>query len=69
MVNRMYPDIVCRGEMDKSFIKALYKKIGALIGHRIGTTVITSADSIVISAFLGLQVLAIYGNYYYILDH
>jgi len=68
MVNRMYPDIVCRGEMDKSFIKALYKKIGALIGHRIGTTVITSADSIVISAFLGLQVLAIYGNYYYILS-
>lgn len=68
LVSKMYPDIICKGDMGKEFVKSLYKKVGALIGHRIGTTIITSADSIVISAFLGLHVLAIYGNYYYILS-
>lgn len=68
IVNKMFPEITCKGEMDKEFIKGLYKKVSALIGHRIGTTVITSADSIIISAFLGLHVLAVYGNYYYILS-
>ena len=68
LVKRMYPDIVCTGQMSKEFVHGIYKKVGALIGHRIGTTIITSADSIVISAFLGLHVLAVYGNYYYILS-
>lgn len=68
LVSKMYPDIICKGDMGKEFVKSLYKKVGALIGHRIGTTIITSADSIVISAFLGLHALAIYGNYYYILS-
>ncbi len=68
IVNKKFPDIVCKGSMSKDFMKTIYKKMGALIGHRIGTTIITSADSIVISAFLGLHVLAVYGNYYYILS-
>ncbi len=68
IVSKKYANIVCRGEMSSEFVKGLSKKIGALIGHRIGTTVITSADSIVISAFLGLHILAVYSNYYYILS-
>ena len=31
-------------------------------------TIVTSSDTIVISAFLGLKVLAIYQNYFYIMD-
>ncbi|URN84114.1 lipopolysaccharide biosynthesis protein [Acetobacterium wieringae] len=67
-VNKMYPDIICKGNVDKEHIHAIYKNVRALIGHRIGTTIITSADNIVISAFLGLNILAIYGNYYFILS-
>ena len=68
VVSQKYHDIICKGKMNADFIKDIYKKVGALVGHRIGTTVITSADSIVISAFLGLHVLAVYSNYYYILS-
>lgn len=38
----------------------------ALIGHKIGGTVVTSVDSIIISTFLGLKIVAYYSNYYYI---
>ncbi len=68
LVNKMYPQYRPRGELEKGFIKQLFIKIRALLGHKIGTIVITAADSIVISAFLGLSVLAVYGNYYQILN-
>ena len=35
---------------------------------KIGGVVVDSADSIVISAFLGLTVLAMYNNYFYIMS-
>ena len=62
MVDRMYPQFECRGELEKGFIKELFVKIKALLGHKIGSTVITAADSIVISSILGLEILAIYAN-------
>lgn len=67
-VNKSFPEYKCRGNLEKGFIKELYKKIKALLGHKIGSTVITSADSIVISSIIGLQVLAIYSNYYQIIN-
>ena len=68
MVDRTYPQFECRGELEKGFIKELFVKIKALLGHKIGSTVITAADSIVISSILGLEILAIYGNYYQIIN-
>ena len=68
MVDKMYPQFECRGELEKGFIKELFNKIKALLGHKIGSTVITAADSIVISSILGLEILAIYGNYYQIIN-
>ena len=37
-----------------------------LFTSKVGAVVVNSADSVVISAFLGLYVLAQYQNYYYI---
>lgn len=67
-VNKTFPQYKCEGNIEKGLIKDLYRKVKALIGHKIGTTVITSADSLVISAILGLEVLAIYSNYYLIIN-
>ncbi len=67
-VNKMYPQYVCSGTVEKGFIDDLKLKIKALIGHKIGANVIWFSDSIVISTFLGLNVLAIYSNYYYIMN-
>lgn len=67
-VDKKFPEYKCEGNVDKEIIKELYLKVKALIGHKIGNTVITSADSIIISAILGLNVLAIYSNYYLIIS-
>lgn len=65
---KMYPEFCCKGEIDKKDQKKLIKNVGALFGHQLDMVVINSADNIVISMFLGLNVLTIYNNYYYIMN-
>jgi len=67
-VDKDFPEYRCRGSVEKGVIRQLYKKVKALLGHKIGSTVIVSADSIVISSMLGLEILAIYSNYYQIIN-
>lgn len=67
-VDKKFPEYSCRGEIEKGFLKKLYKKVKALLGHKLGSTILSAADSIVISAILGLEILAIYGNYYQIIN-
>lgn len=67
-VDKNFPEYRCRGKIEKGFIKELYKKVKALLGHKLGSTILTAADSIVISAILGLEILAIYSNYYQIIN-
>lgn len=68
IVTKMYPEFQPYGIIDKEFICDLKSKIKALIGYKIGNNVIWFSDSIIISAFLGLNVLAMYSNYYYIMN-
>lgn len=67
VVNRMYPQYCAKGSLDKSEINSINHRVKDLFTSRIGGVVVNSADSIVISTFLGLTVLAVYQNYYYIL--
>ncbi len=48
--------------------KELYGNVKSLFGHQLDAVVINSADSIVISSFLGLKLLGIYNNYYMIFN-
>jgi O-antigen/teichoic acid export membrane protein len=66
--SKLCPEYKPEGILSKGERKDLYSRTGAVLGHKIGATVINSADSIVISAFLGLSVLGIYSNYYYIMS-
>lgn len=66
--NRAYPNLQCRGSVTVQEKKEIYNKVKALAGHKIGGVVINSLDSVVVSAFLGLSTVALYGNYYYILS-
>ncbi len=68
IVNKIYPEYRCTGSIDKSELKEIYKNVRALIGHKISGTIILSADNIVISAALGLTSVALYNNYYYIIN-
>lgn len=68
VTERIYPDYKPSGQIAKEQRTEIFQHIKALLGHKIGVTVISSADSLVISAFLGLDILAIYSNYYYIIS-
>lgn len=67
VVNKLYPKYRPYGKLDKNIIYDIKKKVQGLVTNKIGGVILRSADSIVISSFLGLTVLAIYQNYYFIL--
>lgn len=67
-VNKHFPDLQPRGEITAELKQSIAKKVKALIGTKLNTVVLNAADNIVMSAFLGLTVIAIYGNYYYIMS-
>lgn len=66
--NKMYPDYKPMGKLDKYAVKAINKRIRDLFTAKVGATIVNSVDTIVISAFLGLSTLAIYQNYYFIMN-
>ena len=63
-----YPQYVCRGSVSPELKKNIKEKTFALVGVKITTLIYNSVDSVVISSFLGLVVLAQYNNYYYIMQ-
>lgn len=68
VVDKMYSRYNPEGNLDKDEIQQINHKIRDLFTSKIGFVVVDSADTIVISAFLGLTALAIYQNYFYILS-
>lgn len=64
---KLYPQIKCEGHVDKEVKKDISTRVITLFGHRLGNTMLVSVDSIIISSFLGLTIMGIYANYYYIL--
>lgn len=63
----LYPQYQAKGKLPKSTVKQINQRIKDLFTAKLGTTIVNSADTIVISAFLGLTTLAVYQNYYYIM--
>lgn len=65
--NKMYPNYRPYGDIDADTKKSINLKVRDLFTSKVGAIVLNSADSIVISSFLGLTVLAVYENYYYVI--
>lgn len=65
---KIFPEFGPRGQLPKDQIKKINRKIKDLFTSKLGYTIVSSADTIVISSFLGLTVLAQYQNYYYIMS-
>ena len=66
--DRIYPDYKPQGDVGKDKIREINRRIADLFTSKIGGVIYDSADTIVISAFLGLTALAVYQNYFYILS-
>lgn len=67
-VNKMYPEYLPKGKIDDKIITSIKKQVGGLMIQKVCSTTRNSLDSIFISAFLGLNMVAIYSNYYSIIN-
>lgn len=65
--DRLYPQFKPRGKVNKVQVQKINQRIRDLFTSKIGSIIYDSADTIVISAFLGLTALAVYQNYFFIL--
>lgn len=65
---KIFPEYEPKGNLPKDEIRHINGKIRDLFTSKLGYTIVSSADTIVISAFLGLTALAKYQNYYYIMS-
>ena len=68
IARKYYPQYSPKGSLNKSVVSNINKRIRDLFTAKLGSTIVGSVDTIVISAFLGLSMLAIYQNYYYIMN-
>lgn len=55
--NKLYPQFKPKGELPKTEVEAINKRVRDLFTAKLGGVVVNSADTIVVSAFLGLTVL------------
>lgn len=66
VTKKKFPQYNPVGELDRGEVRAVNGKIRDLFTGKLGSVVSQYADTIVISAFMGLTVLAVYQNYYFI---
>ncbi len=66
LANRMYPYINEKTEdrIEKTEIKGLLKDCGALFLYKLNGVVLKATDNIVISTFIGIDMVGMYSNYY-----
>lgn len=68
IASKIYPQYFPNGDLSKEKVKSINQRIKDLFTAKLGSTIVNSADTVVISAFLGLTVLAMYQNYYFIMS-
>ena len=65
--SKMYPRYVPKGKLPKEKTFDIFRRVRDLFTSKLSATVFDAADTLVISAFMGLTVLAVYQNYYFII--
>lgn len=68
VTSKMYPNYAPKGDLPRDQTASINQRIKDLFTAKLGATIVNSADTIVISAFLGLTMLAMYQNYYFIMN-
>lgn len=67
--NKLYPFLLEKNppKLKREELRKIFKNVGAMISHRIGSVFINSTDNILISKFIGITLVGLYSNYYMIL--
>ena len=66
-VNKLYPDYSPRGELSKEKVHGIATRVRDLFTSNFSYVISNSADTLVISSFLGIVILAVYQNYFFII--
>ena len=66
VVNNKYPQLKAKGSVTREEAFSIINSVRYLCLHKFGNTLSNSFDSIIVSSVLGLNILAIYSNYYYV---
>lgn len=67
VTSKVYPQYKPYGTVTEAERKDINQKVRDIFTGKIGHVILKSSDTIVISSFLGLKVLALYQNYYFLL--
>ena len=67
VADKMFPMLKANGQLSKETKREINHRIRDLFTAKVGAVVVNSVDTLVVSACLGLTILAIYQNYYYII--
>lgn len=67
-VKREFPQFHPEGKISSEYLILIKEKVIGIIFQKIGTAVLTSVDSIIISMYLGLSILGIYNNYIFVIS-
>ncbi len=65
--SKMYPLYTPRGKLPKEKVRDIVRRVRDMFTSKFSYVILNSADTLVISSFMGLTALAIYQNYYYII--
>ena len=65
---KLFPDYHKGGELEEGVYRGIRKQVIGLMVRKVASLSRNAFDSMFISAFLGLEINAIYGNYYYVMD-
>ena len=65
---KLYPQYFPEGDITSTEKAELKFKIGGMVFQKISNVILISADTIVISSFLNLEILGRYNSYYYIVS-
>lgn len=67
VAGRLYPDYKPEGELPREEKAAINQRIKDLFTAKLGSGLSHSVDDMVISAFIGLSMVAVYQNYYFVM--
>lgn len=60
---KYYPQYICSGEVGEEIKNDIKKQVSGLLITKIAATTRNSFDSIIMSAFIGISIVGVYGNY------
>ncbi len=67
VADRMFPQFQAKGDLPKEMVHSINGRVRDLFTSKLGSVIIHSSDTVVISAFLGLTALTQFQNYYFIM--